>query len=152
MYQKGKSPLESHVISLSFYLLFLGTEYQKINITKKKQWKRPPDITADQHPCATTAYLFLKWTYRLIPLARFVEPFFSFLKVYLFYDHFAFFGKRFPYKDQNYNQKPSKRTQVQIWNVHKPWKEGFATETATRPKRSVTPIAQQDSQLFPLYG
>jgi len=62
----------------------------------------------------------------------------------MFHHYFAFFGKRFSDLSQNYNPKPSKRSQVQIWNVHKPWKIGIAT----RAKRSaVIPTAQKDPPL-----
>jgi len=50
----------------------------------------------------------------------------------MFYHYFTFFGKRFSYRGQNYNPKPSMRSQVQVWNVHMSWKLGIAT----RAKRS----------------
>jgi len=56
----------------------------------------------------------------------------------MFHHYFAFFGRTFSYRGQNYNPEPSKRSQVQIWNVHKPWKIGIAT----RAQRSAV-IAQR---------
>ena len=78
-------------------------------------------ITADLFDTICTAFFFLslKFTCFMIILRSLV--------------------KDFSYRGQNYNPKPSKRSQVQICNVHKPWKIGIAT----RGKRSAAILTFQ---------
>ena len=65
--------------------------------------------------------------------------FFSFLKIYASSIFCVLWKKSFLQRSK-LQPKPSKRSQVQIWNVHKPWKIGIAT----RAKRSaVIPTAQK---------